>query len=79
MVKIQDGKIVSDDDNPDIPVAKDGWYYTAKEYAVLMDVPEVNVRMWKRRGILPCIDWYGRILIPADAEVLYKKQRKNRL
>ena len=67
MVEFRNGQIVSNSPG-DIP---DGFYYTQKELAEILDVPETTVRVWVKRGIITCVHYYGHTYIPVDASFHY--------
>ena len=52
----------------------DGLYYTTKEFADEMDVPEGTVRVWIRRGQITYVNCFGRNYIPKDAVVVFTKK-----
>lgn len=73
MVEFRGGCIVNDT-NEDLPQPPtDGWYYTQKEFAELLDVPEGTVRIWVMRGVVPCVRYYGRVYIPENVKFRYNR------
>lgn len=73
MVEFKDGRIVNDPDE-DTDYIPDGLYYSAKEFAELLDIPEATVRVWKNRGVLDCISYYGRTYIPEKFRLKLKRR-----
>ena len=67
MTEFRDGRPTDEE-----PAPPDGYYYTSKEFAEMLDVSETRVRVWISRGQVEAEHWYGRIYIPADAVVRYK-------
>lgn len=74
MVEFKNGGIVTDTDVENPPHIPNGWYYTAKEFAEMLDVPEGTIRVWKKRGVLDCINYYGRLYIDPKAKVKLKRR-----
>lgn len=60
MVRFEGGHPVNDPENEPI---EDGWYYTVKEVAKMLNVPESSVRVMKKRGQIRCKSYYGRTYI----------------
>ena len=73
MVKFENGTIVEDTERIGSKPVPDGWYYTMREFAEMMDIPESTVRIWKKRGVLDCINWYGRLYIPQNFRLKLKR------
>ena len=71
MIEFKDGKPVGAEPIPD------GKYYTVSEFAEELDVSEPLVRMWINRGQLLAEHFYGRVYIPEDARVYFKRLPKN--
>ena len=61
------------DEKTDIP---DGEYYTVPELAEKLDVPQVRVRQWIKRGNLAAVNFYGRNYIPKNFTVGFSRTGK---
>ena len=73
MVEFKNNGIVSDTEDPFPKKIPNGWYYTAKEFAEIMDIPVSTIRVWKKRGILDCISYYGRLYVDPKAQIKLKR------
>ena len=78
MVQFYEGKIVQDTQE-DHPPIRNGWYYTVKEFAEMIDVPEGTVRQWIHRGIIESVNYYGRNYIHEDAKFHFERPWMNTL
>ena len=78
MVEFCDGRIVRDTEAEQGQI-RNGWYYTIKEFAELIDVPEVTVRSWIHRRIIESVNYYGRTYIHEDAKFHFERPWMNAL
>lgn len=66
MILFQNNCIVGDTNN-DHSSVPDGWYYTVRELAEKLDIPESTIRVMKKRGELRCFSYYGRTYIDSKS------------
>lgn len=57
----------------------DGEYLEITEFAKKFGVPLENVRTWVKRRQLPCVSYYGRLLIPGNLTSIHLRRGLKKL